>query len=53
MNPDGYIYCPFCECWVYPDDDDQDPRCPHCGGELQSFDPDHPDFYDTLEEKYL
>ena len=49
-----YIYCPFCECWIFEDDlDPDDPRCIHCGGELQSFDPEHPDFYDTLEEKYL
>ncbi|MHA1941934.1 MAG: hypothetical protein ACW97P_09425 [Candidatus Hodarchaeales archaeon] len=50
---DNYIYCPSCECWVCEEDfdeDEQDPRCIHCGGELQSFDPDP---YDTLEEKYL
>ena len=49
-----YIYCPDCECWIHDDfeENDQDPRCPHCGGELRSFDPD-PAPYDTLEEKYL
>jgi hypothetical protein len=53
---EDYIYCPFCDCWIHDDfeEDDQDPRCPHCGGELQSFDPEsHHPVYDTLEEKYL
>jgi uncharacterized protein with PIN domain len=47
------VYCPFCDCTVVDegDLDQDDPRCPHCGGELHGIDPDP--VYDTLEEKYL
>jgi hypothetical protein len=53
----NYIYCSSCECWICDsdfDEDEQDPRCHHCRGELSGFDlePHHP-VYDTLEERYL
>jgi len=51
------LYCSFCDCWIVNDfdEDEQDPRCHHCGGELDGFDPEVPDKYgyDTLEEKWL
>jgi hypothetical protein len=50
------LYCSFCDCWIVDDfdEDEQDPRCHHCGGELDRFDPEpHHPVYDELREKYL
>jgi len=53
------LYCPDCEL-TFDESDIDDTQIDedgtvwcHCGSELHSFDLEHPNFYDTLEEKYL
>jgi DNA-directed RNA polymerase subunit RPC12/RpoP len=53
---DNVYYCCDCESYcVEPDkeSEEQDPRCPYCGGDLTYKVYWEESFYDTLEEKRL